>query len=349
MRKIFSLLLSVLITTAICSCRNDTSEENYLGGKGELFIENNILQDNTNFYFGYEILKKFNKENKTLSVACQTPGCNHSDPTCKANIHQSRYCVFNGKLIKKTNESIINPDGTVFTQGYLYLCVENRQVFKNAYPDSFTDEDKKSHPCSIDVILALDHDNLAVVCSGFMYILDSDFNIRFTILDMGSYGGGIYSCDNEIYYINNLYRMMKLNKETGEATVVDLNSMKITEAVLYGDKLWFSNEDRSLCSYDFKTGAIEEQAENAVRLTLAGNLIEYLKPYYSENEENARSDIHLLNLNTGEDSRWELADSYIALFSFGGDFYSYDYTAEDRLTRYTADLSEISDVYTLED
>lgn len=346
MKKIFSLLLSALITMIICSCSNKASEENYFGGNGDLFIESDILQDNTNYYFGYETLKKLNKENKILSVACQTPGCDHSATTCKANIHNSRYLVFNGKLIKKVDENITNPDGTIFTQGYLYLSEENRQIFKNVYPDSFTDEQKKSHTCSIGVLQALDNDHLALICSGFMYILDADFDIKFTILDMGPYSGGIYCCDNEIYYINNLYRLMKLNKETGEASAVDLNSMKITEGVLYGGKLWFSNEEQTLCSYDFETGAIEECAKNAVRLTLAGNYIEFLKPSYSENEQ---SEIHLLNLETGEDRRWELAEEYIHLFCVGGNYYSYDHIAADQLIRYTADLSEVLDIYTLTD
>lgn len=351
MKKIFLLLLSVLIIAGICGCDNKTTEENYFGGKGELSITGNILQDATSFYFGYGTLQKFNKETETLSVACQTPGCDHSrdKPSCKANINDVGYSIFNGNLIKKVDETTLESDGTTFTQGYLYLCEENKQVFKNVFPTDFTDEQKKSYTCSIGVLQALDNDNLAVICSGFMYILDVNFNIKFTILDMGSYSGGIYICDGEIYYINNLYRLMKIDKETGETSVVALNSMKITEGVLYDNTLWFSNEDQSLYSYNFKTGEVEERAKNAVRLTLAGNYIEYLKPDYSANEDNDLSEIHLLNLETGSDSKWELTDSYIDLFSVDGNYYSYNSITGNELIQYSTDLSKVLNKYTLTD
>lgn len=344
MKKIFSLLLSAIIVIGLCGCSGKTSEENYFGGKGELSQIGSVLQDDTYLYFGRETLKKFNQKTKTLSIACQIPGCDHS--RCKANMNNSRYSVFNGNLIKKVNENITNPDGTIFTQGYLYLCGEDNQVFKNVFPDSFTDEQKKSHTCSIGVLKPLGEDNLAVICSGFMYILDKNFNVRFTILDMGLYSGGICFYDNEIYYINNLYRLTKLDKETGETSAVDLNSMKITEGEFYGDKMWFSNEDQSLYSYDFKTGEIKEQAKNAVRFTFAGHYLEYLKPSYSENDT---SEIRLFDLETGEDKIWELAESYIDLFCVDGEYYSYDLVKDDRLTQYNADLSEVLNVYVLAD
>lgn len=349
MKKIISLLLSAIIVIGLCGCNTQTtSEENYFGGKGEISQIGGVLQDDIYFYFGRETLKKFNKETKTLSIACRIPGCDHSygNPNCKANMNNIRYGVFNGNLVKRVDEKITNPDGTVSTQGYLYLCDEDKQVFKNVYPDSFTDEQKKSSTCSIGVLQTLGDDNLALVCSGFMHILDTDFNIRFTVFDMGPYSGGIYFYDNEIYYINNLYRLMKLDKETGETSPVDLNSMKITEGIFNGSTLWFSNEDKSLCSYDFKTGEVKEHAKNAVRFTFAGKYIEYLKPGYTEN---APTEIHLFDLETGEDKMWELAESYIDLFCVDGDYYSYDLAMEDKLTQYSADLSEVSSIYDLTD
>ncbi len=347
MKKIILILLSLLIIIELCGCNNKSSE-NYFGSKGELSVIGGVLQDDKYFYFGWETLKKFDKETKTLSVACQTPGCDHGgdNPDCKANLNSSRYTVFNGKLIKIVNEKIENPDGTIFTQGYLYLCEGNKQVFKNVFPDSFTDEQKSVSNCSMGILDPLGEDYLAAVCSGFMYILDADFNIRFTVFDMGSYSGGIYFYNNEIYYINNLYRLMKLDKETGEASAIDLNSMKITEGELYGDKLWFSNEEQSICSYDFKTGEVKEHAKNAVRFTLAGKYIEYLKPSYSEDDV---SEICLLDLETEKCGKWELTEDYIDIFYVDGDYYSYDLATDDKLTQYTSDLSAVLNVYDLAD
>lgn len=348
MKKIILILLSAMILTGLCGCDDRSSEENYLGGKGAISQSEGILQDDTNFYFGYRTLYKFNKENETVSIACQTPGCDHreNNPDCKANIFNSDYTVFNGSLIKRVNQIISNPDGTISAQGYLYLCNENKQVFKNAFPDSFSDEQKKAHTCDIGVFEALGDDNLALICSGFMYILDADFNVKFTVLDMGPYSGGIYFYDDEIYYINNLYRLIKLDKETGaeKAEAVDLNSMKITEGRLYNDTLWFSNEEQSLCSYDFKTGEVREHAKNAVRLTFAGKYVEYLK---FSNAESDTSEFHIFNVETGEDKEWELAGNTAELFSADGNYYSYDFTMENKLVRYSSDLSEITKEYTL--
>lgn len=344
----FLLLLCFFMGLGLCCCGKQNFEENYFGGKGEIRQTKDILQDDANFYFGFGLLKKFNMETKSLSVACQTPGCDHSsdNPECKANLTNSKYCIFDGNLVKEVDEVIVNPDGTTSVEGYLYLGEEGRQVFKNRYPASFTDEQKETSTCSIGVLAPLNDNYLALICSGFMYILDADFNIKFTVLDMGPYSGGIYSSDRGIYYISSLYHLMELNMETGETSEIDLGSMKITEGVLYDGQLWFSNEDQSLCTYDFNTGETKERIKNAVRLTLAGKYIEFLRPSYSEDDT---SEIHLLNLETGEDRKWGLAEDYIDLFYVDGNYYSYDLTAEDAMTQYSQDLSDISNVYTLED
>lgn len=344
----------MLIALGLCGCDKKTPDEscseeaqtmeNYFGGSGKITLTNGVLRDDTNFYFGWGILKKFNKETKTFSVACQIPGCDHGEnPNCKANINNSGYTVFNGRLIKKVDRIDRNNDGTSSSIGCLYLCDENKRVFENTYPDSFTDEQKKTSLGWIGVILPLDDDNLAVICSGFMYILDTDFNIRCTVFDMGPYSGGIYSFDGSIYYINDLYRLMKLDMETGAASEVDLGSMKVTEGVLCDGKLWFSNEIKSLCSYDFKSGEIKEHAKNAVRLALVGNYIEYLIPSYSTDEI---SEVRLFNIETGEDVKCPIDDININLYDFDGEIYSYE---DDKLVQRSTDLMEVLNEYTAED
>lgn len=346
MKKFISFILSVcLFATTLCGCENAQNGENYFGGKGEFSESGGVLRDEKYIYFGGNLLKKFNTETGTLSVACEIPGCDHSEnnPNCKAH---GKYFLFNGNLLKKVDEIVSNPGGKSETISYLYLCDTGKQVFKNDYPDSFTDEDKKTSNLSIGVIQPLSEDNLALVCSGFVYILDKDFNIKFTISDMGSYSGGIYFYNNEIYYIDNLYRLLKLD-ETGETSAVNSGSMKITEGEIYGDKLWFSNEEQSLCSYDFKSGEIKERAKNAVKFTFAGHYLEYLKPNYSENEN---LEVHLFDLDTGENKIWELAgDNTVNLYFIGEKYYIYDGFKDNKLLELSADLSEIQNVYELSD
>ncbi len=345
MKKFISLILSAVTAAALCGCENVQNGENYFGGNGEFSDNGGVLCDDKYIYFGGETLKKLNKETGTFSIACEIPGCDHNEnnPNCKAH---GKYYLFNGQLLKKVDETISNPGGKSEIISYLYLCDTGKQVYKNAFPDSFTDEDKKTSNCSIGVIKPISEDNLALVCSGFMYILDKNFNVKFTILDMGSYSGGIYFYNNEIYYIDKLYRLLKLD-ETGETSAVDLGSMKITEGEIYGDKLWFSNEDQTLCSYNFKSGEITEHAKNAVKFTFAGHYLEYLKPSYSENEN---SEVHLLNLDTGENKIWELAgDNTVNLYCVGEKYYIYDGIKDNKLLELSANLSKIQNVYELSD
>lgn len=349
MRKIISAILSaIVLSISLCGCEGKTSNENYFGGKGEIFKLGVILQDETNFYFGRDTLYKFNTETEIASAACQIPGCTHSksEPNCKANLNDTdMYIVFNGRLINLVNERTYGADGSASDEGYLYLCEENKQVFKNVYPESFTDEQKKSHSCDIFTGIPLGDAYLALFCSGFTYILDTDFNIKFTLFDAGSRAGEIYLYDNEIYYINNLYRLMKLDKETGETTAVDLDSMRITEAELDGDTLWFSNGEQALCSYDFKTGEVKEHAKSAVRLNLFGKYIDYLKPSYSAD---VIAEHRLFNIETGEDKVWGEADEINNLyFCVDGNYYCFTRFPEARLIRYSPDLSEVAKVYSL--
>lgn len=342
-RIVVELLFAITLAISLCGCNSKASGENYFGGKGELRFTDGVLQDDNNFYFGNDILYKFNTETQTASVACQMPGCTHTLPDCKANLSDNQYTVFNGRLIKRVDEKTYGADGTVSEVGYLYLCDDNKQVFKNVYPESFTDEQKETTNCDIGRMTPLGKEHLALVCSGFIHILDADLNIKYTFSDIGPYSGGIYFFDNEIYYINNLFCLIKIDKETGKTTTVDLDSMKITEGELNGDTLWFSNEDKTLCSYDFKTGEVKEHVKSAVQLTVIGNYIRY---FDSSNSEGVKS-FRIYNIETGEDKTWKLTQNNYSFFKTGNNYFSYIYRPEKQLVQYSPDLSEVIKVYSL--
>ena len=333
------ILVAVIILTGLCGCSNKPANENYFGGEGELKAEDFLIYDENNVYInlGYTTLKKYSKSSGTLSIACDDPGCGHNNENvnCKARMD---YCLFNGDLIRIHNETVMNADGTSYSQGYLYLCGESeKQVFKNALPEGMDSE--KNDP-SIGTVFTLGDDYLVLFNGGYMYILDSDFNIKYTVTHVGSYTGGVYYVDDEIYYIDDLYRLMKLDNESGEGVPVNIGA-KVTEGFVVGNVLWFSNEKMALCSYDLKTGELEEHAQNAVRLSSVGKYIEYM--VYDT------GDVCLYNTESNEISKRENLDiNADELFFLGGDYYAYNDT-NGTLTLYEDDLTTVKSSCVLEE
>ncbi len=342
MKKPILLLATAIILISLGGCGN---KGNYFGGEGQLQESFGILEDENNIYFTdyyTSTLKKFNKNFNTLSIACQTPGCTHENDivSCKANLHNKRYCVFNGKLIKAVDESVQKDDGTFITKSYLYLCGDSeKRVFENVFPEELDSEETKNMETRIGVVETLGDDYLKVCSSACTYILDTDFNIKFTVLDMGPYSGGMYYVDNGIYYIDELYRLIKINTKNGEHSVVDFGSMKITEGVVTNGTLWFSNGEMAVCSYDFKTGEVKELTEKGVRMNLAGKYIEYM--------EWDVGDVYLLDTESGETRKWEGADiNKDNLFFADGNYYVYK---DDQLIQYSEDLLSTTNTYALAD
>ena len=295
--------------------------ENYFGGEGELKAEDFLIYDDNNIYFslgGATPIKKYDQQTNTLSVFCDIPDCGHTpfDEKCKARV---RYCLFNGKLIG-------------IAQDRLYLCEENEKtVFKNALPEGIDSEHNDNR---IRRVYALGDDYLALDNCSYMYILDADFEIKYTVVGTGPRMGSVYYVDNEIYYIDDLYRLQKLDMESGTHSPVDLGGMKIYDGVLDGDVLWFSeysNEVFSLCSYNFKTKEIKEHAKNSVRLEKVGKYIEYM--VYDV------GDVYLYNTETGADIRREdIEINEDKLFFLDGVYYRYN-DINKTLTLYEEDLT----------
>lgn len=338
MKNTALIFVAAIIITGLCGCGRKPAKENYFGGEGELKAEELLIYDDNNIYidFGYTSIKKYNKNSNTLTAACDDPACGHKaeDVNCKANMG---YRLFNGKLVRIENELVMKSDGTSYRQGWLYLCDENNtRVFKNVLPDGADSEHAEP---SIGVVYTLGDDYLVLVNGAYFYLLDNDFNVKFTVASFGPYTGGVFYVDGEIYYIDNLYRLMKLDSESGESVPVNIGA-KITEGFVIGDVLWFSNEKMALCSYNFKTGEIKDHAENAVRLNRVGKYIEYM--VYGE------GDVCLYDTETGEaHKRKDIDINADELFFLDGNYYAYNIT-ENTLTLYEDDLTTVVKTAVLE-
>ncbi|MDE6731441.1 MAG: hypothetical protein K2J77_01005 [Oscillospiraceae bacterium] len=338
MKKLALLLSAGIILVGLCGCKSKPNNENYFGGEGELKSKENIIYDDNSIYinFGYSNVKKYNKNSNTLTIACDDPACGHKaeDVNCKANME---YRLFNRKLVRIDNELVTKSDGTSYRQGYLYLCDENnKQVFKNDLPDGADSEHAEP---SIGVVYALGDDYLVLVKGAHFYLLDNDFNVKFTVANFGPFTGGVFYVDGEIYYIDSLYRLMKLDSENGEGVSVNIGA-KITEGFVVGNTLWFSDEKMALCSYDFKTGEIKEHAENAVRLNSVGKYIEYM--VYGA------GDVCLYDTETNEaHTRNDIDINEDELFFLDGNYYAYSNT-KNTLTLYEDDLTTVIKTAALE-
>ena len=345
MKKTISFILTALMILNLCSCSkgdntnyHDGEETftNYLGGEGaflNLADYGNNFEDDINIYLGYSIgtLKKINKKSKTYSVACAMPGCSHDNVSCKAYFSDKNYVVFNGSLIKILNEQIEKDDGTKYTQGYLYRCdgKNEEMVFKNSVPDnldsSLAEYTEPGIPWTHTV-----GEYLAVFCQNYTYFLDKDFNIKYTVFDMG---GAIsaFCISGEIYYISNLYHLMKIDRETGAGLVVEPDGIRLTEGVSDGEKIWYSNDYRELCSYDPQTGDISKYADEAVRLSIAGKYVEYM--VYDAGE------VYVLDTESGETSPWNDCDINDGFVYADGNYYTY---SDTELAEYDENLSRVN-------
>lgn len=338
MKKTALILITAIILAGLCGCKSKPVEENYFGGEGELikaFDGGYRFYDNNNIYSRFGgLFTKYNKSTNILSVACDDPVCDHQTSRCKA---KAKYCVFNGDLIKMCDESVRNSDGTVMLQGYLYLCGEDdKQVYKNELPEDY-DLDN-THDNQIGFAFALGDDYLVLFPGGYFNVLDTDFNIAYTVIGTGSYLGGVYYMGNEIYYIDNLYRLQKLDMESGEPSLVDIGGMKIWEGAFDGDLLWFSNGE-DLCTFDYKTGEVKIRTEHAFFLDHAGKYINFV------DKSGGRNGDYLFDKESGEVREW--ASTHKTLYCFNGDYYTYDYDS-DTLTLYDEDLVTVKQTATLE-
>lgn len=368
MKKAVLFLAAVIALTGLCGCDKSESQSNgdknssqigggiegYFGGTGKLYAPNpdddSVFRDDSNIYFrtgfGFDgQILKLNKKTNILSVACQIPGCTHTDVSCKANLSVvDGYLMFNGNLLKWLDDTAQNADGTFTSTGCLYLCRESdKLVFANKYPEEMSEEDRKNRSLSIGPVYALGDNYLAVWSSACVYILDADFNIKYTVLDAGAYSGGMYCIDNEIYYIDKLFRLIKINAETGEHSVVELDSMKLTEGRVIDKTLWFSNEEQLICSYNFQTKEVKKRAERGVRMDNIGKYISYME----WTDGNGAGDLHLLDVESGVTREWSGVDKDIdTVFFTGEEYYIY---SDGILTQYDEDLTSVLNTYALAD
>lgn len=334
MKKTALIILTTLLSAALCACGKKPATENYFGGEGELKAEGDLKYDDYTIYseFDQGTLIKYKKKTNTLSIACDNPDCGHTieAPACKANMY---YRFFNGSLIKKCNESILLNDGTIFCQGYLYLCDENeRKIFKNELPEGI---DPQITDNAIGVVYPLGDDYLVLFNGVYMYVLDADFNIKYTVIGVGTYTGGVYYVDNEIYYIDSLYRLQKLDMESGEPSPVDLGGMKVWEGTVKDNVLLFNNGESVIYSYDFQTGEIKKLIERGVAPRDVGKYIEY-----------SNSDgTHYYDPESGETHDWPVGYHY--MFFFDGFYCNYD-SESGTLTLYEDDLTTVIKTAVLE-
>lgn len=267
------------------------SDANYLGGVGKIRqLPNSVyFEDDANIYFPMYsgTLNKLNKTDKTYSVACNTPGCAHNAPYCRAYLSSSYYTAFGDTLVKMVNESVANDDGTFSQEGHLLSCDPDgseKKLFTMEIPDSLMDGDTSYLDKQIIWLENLGNEYIVAENSYYTYLLDKDLNIRATWYDSGS---AMFSCliGDKIYYINNLMQLICMDTADFAPYIVDTEGDKLIEGAVMNDILCFVNENKELKAMDMTDLSQKKLADNAIRISANGDFISYMTYSETEGEE----------------------------------------------------------------
>lgn len=276
-------LIGAMIAT-VTGCGKENDKTNYLGGTGE--IKNSerengqwaVYDDEYKYFTSYKrnSLLKLDKDGN-LTVNCDVATCGHVLESCKANVDNTEYFVFNKKLYKTYNE-LKEIGGSVEYKGSIIDCENGQVVFENPIPEDMPQEDAIDDSTRIDYIRVLNEEIIKIESHRHAYLLDKDFNVLYWHSDIGKFPWGtIY--DNTYYYVNDLYQLISVDMSTCESSPVKLDT-KIFNCDRNGDYLYFTDRFEELYRYSLKDGSKQKLGEGILLFSLLGDYI-----YWGNNDK----------------------------------------------------------------
>lgn len=222
-KKLFLVGILSLSVLLMAGCSKSKSKNvNELGGTGKLknaktFAEYGKMYDDENIYFTTysrvqisDVYMKITKDDKVF-INCSSATCNHNTSECSATVI-NRFNEFNGKLYKYRDNVIKDED--------------DKNVYKNNIPEEVTDDDASDE---IEKFMALSDEYAIISCNRYMYLIDSKFNIIYTIIDEGRDSWGkVYN--EKYYYVNELEELTEVDIKNGTSKIIEFTDRILTVA-----------------------------------------------------------------------------------------------------------------------
>lgn len=239
-------------------------EVKYLNGNGAFYNDDYIF---FGYGFGegmgkkfYRVSRKDVKDQQKLTIICRDASCSHESESCEANTGWGEYFVFRNKMYQNINDEKYNGDGTYEYLGRIEDYDTGEVVFQNNIPDDMPPEQAVDDDAQNMYIRILSDDYIKVQSHRHAYILDSEFNIRYTHFNIGKFPwGAIFG--NNYYYVNDIRQLIKVDLNSGKEEALPLDC-KVFLADNDEQYIYYSDELNNMYKLNISDGSKEKIAEN---------------------------------------------------------------------------------------
>lgn len=217
MKKYICLIICLCMIFGGCSSENnENNKNNYFGGKGILKSDNQynsrqVIYDDINTYnrvssIGYVCLD----ENENVYVMCNDASCTHTTGECMAST-ENYYFVFKEVLYNAKGRSIVK-------------CDTKEEVFICCIPEEYLKDEERNYQADIKDVFTIDDKYIIIRAGGFVYILDSEFNIVLYHNNISTSTWAMVK-DNKYYYLNDLCEIITIDLGTKVEEKFEIDSV----------------------------------------------------------------------------------------------------------------------------
>lgn len=235
-----------------------------LNGLGAIYNDDYIFFDSEEQVYTSINVSDTQSQSK-LRINCRNSACSHSDDSCEAYVEMGEYFVFNNKLYKCYNEKkMVSGEGKFY--GYIEDMQSGEKVFSNTIPKDISPELAVDDSESILYVRVLSDDIIKIDGDRHAYLLDKDFNVIYCHYNIGKFPWGAVF-NNSYYYVNDIYQMIKVDLNTLDSEVLDLEGK-----VFMGDSdennIYYSNEFSELYKMSVEDGSVTKIAEDVLMFSV---------------------------------------------------------------------------------
>ena len=324
MKKAIQILLLLATILNFCACSDvdddkPNAEKNYLDGYGEFHqkygdnIGVSVFYDDEYIYIqNYDGLTAFGLKDGKCRPVCVDASCKHESINCKQNIQIKSYFVFNDNLYYSVRDKEIFDSKT----GELVHTVTIPEELASA-------EDSDRYKPNAYIILPVNEEYLQINCLQYAYIVDKEFNIKYSYKRGESFHFALIQ-DDSLYYTSE-FSIIKANMETKEEVVLNTEG-KVVDVDINDKGIFYTNTYNELFRYDIDKQESHLIKDNVSFICCSDDYIYYIENNLNNNESQSK-EIRTIDEN-GKDIYIlkNPLNSYITseMYIIGDKIYAYD-------------------------